>query len=66
MYLSKTAKIIIGTVVGMLVVTGVIGGSFAIANAVKKNKQTKCEHVYDEGQITADATCEDPGMIVYT
>ena len=66
MYLSKTAKIIIGTVVGMLVVTGVIGGSFAIANAVKKNKQTKCEHVYDEGQITAEATCEEPGMIVYT
>ena len=66
MYLSKTAKIIIGTVVGMLVVTGVIGGSFAIANAVKKNKQTKCEHVYDEGQITAEATCEAPGMIVYT
>ena len=64
--LSKKAKIIIGVVVGVLVVAGVIGGSIAIANAVKKNKQSKCEHVYDEGQITAEATCEDPGMIVYT
>ena len=64
--LSKKAKIIIGVVVGVLVVAGVIGGSIAIANAVKKNKQAKCEHVYDEGQITAEATCEDPGMIVYT
>ena len=66
MYLSKKAKIIIGAVVGVLVVAGVIGGSIAIANAVKKNKQAKCEHVYGEGQITAEATCEDPGMIVYT
>ena len=66
MYLSKKAKIIIGVVVGVLVVAGVIGGSIAIANAVKKDKQAKCEHVYDEGQITAEATCEEPGMIVYT
>jgi hypothetical protein len=64
--LSNKAKTIIGIVVGVVVIAGVIGGSIAIANAVKKNKQSKCEHVYDEGQITAEATCEDPGMIVYT
>ena len=64
--LSKKAKIIIGAVVGVLVVAGVIGGSIAIANAVKKNKQAKCEHVYDEGQITAEATCETNGAMLYT
>ena len=64
--LSNKAKIIIGAIAGVLVAAGVIGGSIAIANAVKKNKQSKCEHVYGEGQITAEATCENPGMIVYT
>ena len=60
--LSKRTKIIIGAVVGVLVVAGVVGGSIAIANAVKKNKQAKCEHIYDEGQITVEATCETDGV----
>ena len=64
--LSKRTKIIIGAVVGVLVVAGVIGGSIAIANAVKKNKQAKCEHIYDEGQITVEATCETDGVKLYT
>ena len=63
---SKKAKIIIGVVVGVLVLAGVIGGSIAIANAVKKDKQAKCEHVYGDGEITAEATCEEPGAILYT
>ena len=64
--LSKRTKIIIGAVVGVLVVAGVVGGSIAIANAVKKNKQAKCEHIYDEGQITVEATCETDGVKLYT
>ena len=64
--LSKKAKIIIGVVIGVLVLAGVIGGSIAIANAVKKNKQEKCAHVYGDGVITVESTCETPGMIVYT
>ena len=66
MYLTKKAKIIIGAVVGVLVLAGVIGGSIAISKAVKKNKQAKCEHVYDAGEIQTEATCETPGMIMYT
>ena len=39
--LSKKAKIIIGAIVGVLVVAGVIGGSIAIANAVRRtNRQS--------------------------
>ena len=64
--LSKKAKIIIGVVVGVLVVAGIVGASIAIANGVKKNKQAKCEHVYGEGEITAEATCEEAGAIMYT
>lgn len=64
--LSKKTKIIICTVAGILVLAGVIGSSIAIANAVKKSKQEKCEHVYDAGDIKVEATCETPGMIVYT
>ena len=66
MYLSNKAKAIIGMVVGVLVLAGVIGGSIAIANAVKKNKQAKCEHVYGAGKITVESTCETAGVIVYT
>ena len=66
MYLTKKVKIIIGAVVGVLVLAGVIGGSIAISKAVKKNKQAKCEHVYDAGVIQTEATCETPGMIMYT
>ena len=65
-FLSNKAKTIIGIVVGVLVLAGVIGGSIAIANAVKKNKQAKCEHVYGAGEITVESTCEDAGVIVYT
>ena len=64
--LSKRAKIIICAVAGVLIVAGSIGGSIAIANAVKKNKQSKCDHVYDAGKIKVEATCEDVGMLVYT
>ena len=66
MYLSNKAKTIIGIVAGVVVIAGVIGGSIAIANAVKKNKQANCEHVYDEGQITVEATCETDGVKLYT
>ena len=66
MYLTKKVKIIIGAVVGVLVLAGVIGGSIAISNAVKKNKQAKCEHVYDAGVIQTEATCETPGMVLFT
>ena len=65
-YLSKRAKIIIGVIVGVLLVAGAIGGSVAIANAVKKDKQSKCEHVYDEGKIKVEATCEEAGVKMYT
>lgn len=64
-YLSKRAKIIIGVVVALLLIAGAIGGSIAIANAVKKDKQSKCEHVYDEGKIKVEATCEDVGVMQY-
>ena len=64
-YSSKRAKIIIGVIVGVLLVAGAIGGSVAIANAVKKDKQSKCEHVYDEGKIKVEATCEDVGVMQY-
>ena len=64
--LSKKTKIIIGAVATVLVVALAVGGSIAISNAIKKNKQAKCNHVYDKGVIKAEATCEDPGMLVYT
>ena len=64
-YLTKRAKIIIGVVVGALLIAGAIGGSIAIANGVKKNKQKKCNHVYDEGKIKVEATCEDVGVKQY-
>ena len=66
MYLSKKAKIIIWTIIGVLITAGAIGGSIAIANAVKKNKQEKCAHVYGIGEVTVEAACETPGVIVYT
>ena len=64
--LTKNQKIIICVLAGILVLTGIIGGSVAIANAAKREQQAKCEHVYDEGTIKSEATCEKPGMIVYT
>ena len=45
--LSNKAKTIIGIVVGVVVIAGVIGGSIAIANAVKKNKQSMRVHKHD-------------------
>lgn len=65
-YLNKTQKIIIGIVVGVLVVTGVVGGSIAIAKAAKRKQQAKCEHIYGEGVVRSEATCEQPGILVYT
>ena len=65
-YLTKTQKIIIGIVVGGLVVTGVVGGSIAIAKAAKRKQQAKCEHIYGEGVVRSEATCEQPGILVYT
>ena len=64
--LTKNQKIIIFVLAGVLVLTGIIGGSVAIANAAKRKQQAACEHVYDEGTIKSEATCEQPGMIVYT
>ncbi len=63
--LSKKAKLIIGIIFSVLIIAAVIGGSIAIANVVKKSKQKKCQHVYGEGVITTEATCETAGMISY-
>lgn len=64
--ITKTQKIIIAVIVGVLLVTGMVGGGVAIANAAKAKEQARCEHVYDEGKIKSEATCEKPGIIVYT
>lgn len=66
MYLTQRTKIIIIAVASALILAGVIGGSIAISKAVKKNKQAKCEHVYNVGEIQTVATCETPGMLMYT
>ena len=57
MYLSNKAKTIIGIVAGVVVIAGVIGGSIAIANAVKKNKQANCEHVYLDSNASNLSPC---------
>ena len=64
--LTRRAKIIISSIIAILLIAGVIGGSFAIANAVKRQKQSKCAHVYDSGNVKVEATCETVGLIVYT
>ena len=63
--LSKRTKIIIGAVVGALVLAGAVGAAIAIGNS-NKSEQEKCEHVYDLGKVRVAATCEEPGVIVFT
>ena len=55
-------KLIITIIGSVLAVAIITGGVILISNAVKKNKQNKCEHEYGEFTIVTDATCETDGL----
>lgn len=65
-YLTRIQKIIISLVVSALSLALVIGGGVAIVKAVKEKQQATCVHSYGSGVIKSEATCEKPGVIVYT
>ena len=65
-YLTRIQKIIISLVVSALSLALVIGGGVAIVKAVKEKQQATCVHSYGSGIIKSEATCEKPGVIVYT
>ena len=56
---KKSFGVIIGAVVGLL---AVVGAAFGITTAVK---QASCEHVWSDGEIKVEATCDKEGKIVY-
>ena len=60
--MSKTLKLILAIIGSVLVVALITGGIVAIASAVKKNKQAKCQHEYGEMTIISNATCEENGV----
>ena len=64
--LTNKTKAILAVVAGVLTLALVIGGSVAIANAVKKNKQDNCEHEYNAGTVLYEATCTKQGVTLYT
>ena len=64
--LTKKTKAILAIVGGVLTLALIIGGSVAIANSVKKNKQNKCEHEYNAGTVLYEATCTKQGVTLYT
>ena len=64
--MSKKFKLIISIIGAVLVVALVTGGIIAISNAVKKNKQAKCEHEYGDTVIVTQATCETDGLSMQT
>lgn len=64
--MSKKFKLIISIIGAVLVVALVTGGIIAISNAVKKNKQSKCEHEYGDTVIVTQATCETDGLSMQT
>ncbi|MBQ7912815.1 MAG: hypothetical protein IJ308_03605 [Clostridia bacterium] len=56
---KKSIWAIVGGIVGLLTI---IGASIGIATAVK---QSKCKHVWNDGEITVEATCAEEGKIVF-
>lgn len=64
--LTNKMKLILAIVCGVLSLALVIGGSVAISKAVKKNKQSKCEHEYGASEVLKEATCLNTGLKVYT
>ena len=64
--LTNKTKLILGIIGGVLALALVIGGSVAISNAVRKNKQAKCEHEYSASTVLKEATCTNTGIKIYT
>ena len=64
--LTNKTKLILGIVGGVLALALVIGGSVAISNAVRKNKQSKCTHEYGASEVLKEATCTNTGIKIYT
>lgn len=64
--LTNKTKAILGVVAGVLTLALVIGGAVGISNAIKKNKQDKCEHEYNIGTVLYEATCTKQGVTLYT
>ena len=60
--MSKKTRLILIIIGAVLAVAIVTGGIIAISNAVKKNKQSKCEHEYGEVEVVTEATCETKGL----
>ena len=64
--LTNKTNLILGIVGGVLALALIIGGSVAISNAVRKNKQAKCEHEYSASEVLKEATCTNAGIKIYT
>ena len=60
--MSKKTRLILIIIGAVLAVAIVTGGIIAISNAVKKNKQSKCEHEYGDVVVVTEATCETKGL----
>ena len=60
--MSKKTRLILIIIGAVLAVAIVTGGIIAISNAVKKNKQSKCEHEYGDVAVVTEATCETKGL----
>ena len=56
---KKSVWAIVGGIVGLV---AVVGATFGIVTAVK---QAKCEHVWNDGEVKAEATCDKEGKIMF-
>ena len=64
--LTNRMKAILAIIAGVLSLALTIGGSVAIAKAVKKNQQDNCDHEYNAGEVLYEATCTKQGVTLYT
>ena len=58
---KKVALSVAGTFATVALVVGTVG----CVQAVTKSKQSKCEHVWNDGTVTQEATCEGEGVLTY-
>ena len=64
--MAKKFKLILIIISAVLAVTIVTGGVIVISKAIKKNKQSKCEHEFGDVVIVTESTCETDGLSMQT
>lgn len=60
--MAKNKKSIWVIVAGFVGLLAVVGATFGIVTAVK---QSKCEHVWNDGEVKVEATCAKEGKIMF-